>query len=483
MNQPALKFDTRQTQSATPRLQYAVRLLQLSALDYEQELHALIARNPFLEIGDAAGGAANTGTGCESHDERFEPSEPADVHEPERSTEPERDAEPGSWTQTAGLLRDGAKDAGTRATDLMAADTGLRQHLHGQAHLLPLSARDHALVFAVIESLDDDGYLRSDLAEIGEVSDLDPPVECCELSIALRLVQSFDPSGVGARTVAECLSLQAEKLDPALRRTACRIVAGEIDRLAARDVAGIARRLALPIEEVDLACAALRRLDPRPGWRFSRPDTHYISPDVIARKVHSRWVVQLNGALMPQLRLNRTCADLFLRHREPRHSELGAHLQEARWALRNVEQRFATILAVAQAILRRQYLFFEYGPLAMKPLALRDVAQEVGIHESTVCRVTNNKYIATPNGLFELKRFFSRAMPMAGGGACSATAIRGVVKEMIDAEDPRAPLSDVAIAHRLAREGLTVARRTVTKYRQGLKIAPADRRRQSSVMC
>jgi RNA polymerase sigma-54 factor len=181
---------------------------------------------------------------------------------------------------------------------------------------------------------------------------------------------------------------------------------------------------------------------------------------------------------MPRVRLNRTCADLFRRHREASHGELGAHLQEARWTLRNVEQRFSTILAVAQAILRRQRLFFEHGPLAMKPLALRDIAEEVGAHESTVCRVTNNKFMATPSGLFELKHFFSRPMPMTSGGACSATAIRSVVKELIDAEDPLTPLSDVEITQRLARQGLTVARRTVTKYRQGLKIAPADRRRR-----
>jgi RNA polymerase sigma-54 factor len=205
---------------------------------------------------------------------------------------------------------------------------------------------------------------------------------------------------------------------------------------------------------------------------------HFVTPDVVARKVRGKWVAQLNSAVVPRLRLNRAYADLFQRHREARHAELGAHLQEARWAIRNVEQRFSTILAVSQAILRRQYRFFEYGPLAMKPLALRDIADEVGVHESTVCRVTNNKYMATPAGLFELKRFFSRPMPMSSGGACSATAIRGVVKELIEAESPAHPLSDVDIASRLARQGLTVARRTVTKYRQMLKIPPVDRRRQ-----
>jgi len=290
-------------------------------------------------------------------------------------------------------------------------------------------------------------------------------------------VQSFDPPGVGARNVAECLRLQLEHVEPRLRPIACQIVAGHIERLAQRDCPAIARLLDAPLADVDAACVALRRLDPRPGWRFTHSDTRYIAPDVIARKLRGRWVAQLNTTLIPQVRLNRTCAELFRQHRDAKHSALGAHLQEARWTMRNIEQRFSTILAVAEAIVRRQHLFFEHGALAMKPLALKDIAAEVGIHPSTVCRVTNNKYMATPGGLFELKHFFSRAMPMTSGRACSATAIRGVVKELIEAEDQRAPLSDVDITQRLARQGLTVARRTVTKYRQALKIAPADRRR------
>jgi len=344
-------------------------------------------------------------------------------------------------------------------------------------NLLRLSARDHALVCFVVDSLDEDGYCRVALNELAAAAALDPAVDASEIGMALRLVQSFEPPGVGARSIGECLLLQLEKIDPGQREIARRIATDCLDRLAQRDVAGIAKLLGLAIDEVEAACVALRRLDPRPGWRFSRPDTRYVTPDVLVHKRRGEWTAHLNAELVPRLRLNRLYADLFQRHREANHGELGAHLQEARWTIRNVEQRFATILSVAQAILRRQRLFFEHGPLAMKPLALRDIAEELGIHESTVCRVTNNKYMATPGGLFELKHFFSRALPMSSGGACSATAIRSVVKELIDAEDPGAPLSDVDITQRLARQGLTVARRTVTKYRQALKIAPADRRR------
>lgn len=479
------RFDQRQIQTLTPRLQYAVRLLQLSALDYEQELHEVIEKNPFLEIDESAASpttfpeAALSPPVQATESESGAATDGAGVGDGDGDREAiwEQDREQDSWLHSPGTMRDGAKESQSSALDLMVADADLRQHLHGQANLLPLSARDHALLCAVIESLDDDGYLRQRLDDIGAVADLDPRPDACELNTALRLVQSFDPAGIGARSVAECLLLQIDRLDAHLRDVGRRIVAEQLERLAQRDIPGLARLLGRPPDEIEAACAALRRLDPRPGWRFTRSDAQYVTPDVIARKLRGKWVVQLNATLVPQLRLNRSYAELFQRHRDAGHAQLGLHLQEARWTLRNVEQRFSTILAVSKAILRRQYPFFEYGPLAMKPLALRDIAEEIGVHESTVCRVTNNKYMATPSGLFELKHFFSRPMPMASGGACSATAIRSVVKELIDAEDPHSPISDVEIARRLARQGLTVARRTVTKYRQGLKIAPAERRR------
>jgi RNA polymerase sigma-54 factor len=203
----------------------------------------------------------------------------------------------------------------------------------------------------------------------------------------------------------------------------------------------------------------------------------YVTPDVIVRKVRGQWTAVLNEAIVPKVRLNRGYAEMFKQHRNAEHAELGAHLQEARWTVRNVEQRFSTILAVAQAILKRQHRFLAYGAMAMKPLALREIAQEVGVHESTVSRVTNNKYMATPCGVYELKYFFSRGLATASGGECSPTAIRGLIQEIIAAESPAHPLSDVEIARQLTMQGLQVARRTVTKYRQLMKIEPAERRR------
>jgi RNA polymerase sigma-54 factor len=291
-------------------------------------------------------------------------------------------------------------------------------------------------------------------------------------------VQSLEPAGIGARTVSECLQLQLGAIEsPEQRALAHTIVTDHLQALAARDLTGLARQLSQPRDLVDEVCGRIRRLDPRPGWRLGASQVAYVVPDVIVRKVRGQWTVQLNPAIVPKVRLNQVYAQLFQRHRKPENAELGAHLQEARWTLRNVELRFSTILDVAEAIVRRQKNFLEYGPMAMKPLGLRQIADEVGIHESTVSRVTNNKYMATPIGVFELKHFFSRAMISANGSACSGTAIRGLIKDIIDSERPTEPLSDAEITRQLAQQGLVVARRTVTKYRQMLRIEAVDRRR------
>jgi len=332
----------------------------------------------------------------------------------------------------------------------------------------------------VIESLDDDGYLRTPLPEVGALVPLDPPAESDELAVALRRVQALEPVGVGARDVVECLVLQLPQIPgDKPRALAARILRECVQCLASRDMHAVARRLGVPLGDAESACMAIRRLDPRPGWRFGAPSVQYVTPDVIVRKVRGQWTAVLNDAVVPKVRLNRGYAELFRRHRSADNAELGAHLQEARWTVRNVEQRFSTILAVAQAILKRQHRFLAYGAMAMKPLALREIAQEVGVHESTVSRVTNNKFMATPCGVYELKYFFSRGLATASGGECSPTAIRGLIQELIAAEAPTQPLSDVEIARQLAFQGLQVARRTVTKYRQLMKIEPADRRRTS----
>jgi len=479
MASPEIRLEHRQHQALTPRLQHAVRLLQLSSLDFAQEVQAALGKNPFLEVDEPNGEAAATPDG--DGKSALPAAEAPPVDQSPAASDPnwERD----SWQQMSGgpssSTSSSSGDGDTGVMEMVAADVGLRQHLHTQVNVLPLSNRDRALVGAVIESLDDDGYLRMPLEELAALTELEPAVESAEVNTALKLVQSLDPCGVGARNVSECLLLQLSCIDDSrIRELAHHVIAEHLDRLAQHDVSGLAKALGCAPVEIEAVCERIRHLDPRPGWRFGSSDVHFVVPDVIVKKIRGVWTATLNPAVIPRVRLNRMYAELFQQHRNAKHAELAAHLQEARWTVRNVEQRFSTILTVAEAILKRQRHFLEYGPLAMKPLGLREIADEVHLHESTVSRVTNNKYMATPAGVFELKYFFSRAMTTASGGACSATAIRGVIKDMIDAENATDPLSDAEIARQLARQGLTVARRTVTKYRQMLKLPAVERRRR-----
>jgi RNA polymerase sigma-54 factor len=497
VNSLDLRTEHRQTQTLSPRLQHAVRLLQMSSLDFAAMLRDTLGKNPFLEVddGDGEGGDGAEGLGpqplaslpdeaaaapldASGADGAADLAAPAaEGADPVEAADFESDRDLWAADGGSGLRR--AEDGELSALDLMAVETSLTSHLHGQLNVMPLSERDLALARIVVESLDDDGYLRTPLEELQAIAELDPAPELQELQIALKLVQSLDPAGVGARDVAECLMLQLPAIDcPEMRGMAQAIVGQHLSALAARDVMTLARQLGEPPARVEAVCDRIRRLDPRPGWRFGSSQVPYVVPDVIVKKVRGQWSVQLNPAIVPKVRLNQVYAKLFQRHRTAANAELGAHLQEARWTLRNVEQRFSTILDVAEAIVRRQHAFLDYGAMAMKPLGLKEIAEEVGIHESTVSRVTNNKYMATPVGVLELKYFFSRAMISANGSACSGTAIRGLIKDIIESENPDSPLSDAEITRQLAQQGLVVARRTVTKYRQMLKIEAVDRRRR-----
>ncbi len=487
-----LRNDQRQTQTLSPRLQHAVRLLQMSSMDFAAMLRDTLGRNPFLETEDGGDGEGDEGLAPQAGegegeagpagqmegvaaDGVAEPDLPADA---DGAGAPDDGGDRDLWAaDSAGQRR--AEDGELSALDLMAVETSLTTHLHVQLNVLSLSERDLALARTVVESLDDDGYLRTPLAELLDVAGLDPVADPQEMQIALKRVQSLDPAGVAARSVGECLLLQLPAIAcPDMRRLAQAIISEHLPALAARDVGALARQLGESPARVEAVCDRIRRLDPRPGWRFSSSHVAYVVPDVIVKKVRGEWKVQINPAVVPKVRLNQVYANLFQRHRTAGNAELGAHLQEARWTLRNVEQRFSTILDVAEAIVKRQHNFLDYGAMAMKPLGLKEIAEEVGIHESTVSRVTNNKYMATPVGVLGLKYFFSRAMMSANGSACSGTAIRGLVKDIIEAESHDAPLSDAEITRQLAQQGLVVARRTVTKYRQMLKIDAVERRRR-----
>ncbi len=502
-----MRADHRQTQSLSPRLQHAVRLLQMSSLDFATMVRDTLGKNPFLEIeegeGDDPQGATLFGDAGATRGERLPGDGDSDARGAleHASDEQGRSDDAGGGDLATGnddadsssdrdlWLADAGAGSGTRSTDdgqisaldMIAVETALNHHLHGQLNLLPVTSRDLVLARTIVESLDDDGYLRTPLPELLELAGLDPKPTLEEMQIALRRVQSLEPLGVAARDVGECLQLQLPSIVcPALRGLALTIVREHLPALAARDISGLARRLGESQARVEEACDRIRRLDPRPGWRHGPSRVAYVVPDVVVKKLRGQWTVQLNPAIVPRVRLNSVYAQLFQRHRTAQNAELGANLQEARWTLRNVEQRFSTILEVAAAIVERQRSFLDYGAMAMKPLGLREIAEAVGIHESTVSRATNNKYMATPSGVYELKYFFSRSMVSANGSACSGTAIRGLVKDIIDAEHADSPLSDAEITRQLGEQGLVVARRTVTKYRQMLKIDAVDRRRRHS---
>lgn len=466
------RAEHRQSQAMSPRLQHAVRLLQMSSLDFSATVRDLLGRNPFLEGEDGNDG-----------DDEPAAADPGATDTTAAAAEDcatdLRDDDRDMWQADGVSSLRRAEDGELSALEMMVADVSLATHLHSQANLLNVPERALFMARAIIESLDDDGYLRTPLQELVPLVPVIPPATLEDLELALALVQSLEPAGVGARSVAECLQLQVPGIPcPNARQLASRIVGQHLALLAARDVMALAHALGQPVALVEQVCDRIRRLDPRPGWRFGASRLDYVVPDVIVRRVQNQWAVHLNPAVVPKVRLNEVYAELFKRHRSTQNTEMAGQLQEARWTLRNVEQRFSTILDVAEAIVRRQRHFFEFGPMAMKPLGLKEIAQEVGVHESTVSRVTNNKYMATPVGVFELKYFFSRAMVSASGSACSGTAIRGVVKEIIEAEQTDVPLSDAEITRQLDRQGLVVARRTVTKYRQMLRIESVDRRRR-----
>jgi RNA polymerase sigma-54 factor len=443
----------KQQLTLTPRLQQSVKLLQLSALECVQELHQAITQNPFLE-------------------------EVADATE---ATDPRADGEtaPDESSSSADLDFSGSHASADDTpdwTEWTASPSSLRDSLREQLLLLGLTERDHALTNVIVDALDDDGYLRQPLEDLAALM---PTLEPGELETALRIVQTLEPTGVAARDLAECLELQlrAVPADVPGRELAMRIVQGKLELMAARDSTRLQQALGCNEEELRIACELIRSLDPRPGSQVGTFEARAIVPDVIVRKEKKRWVVSINSAIYPRIRVNQQYAEQFRQAREGDSSLLAQHLQEARWLVRNLEQRFLTIQRVAEAVVARQRNFFEYGDLAMRPLTLREIADELGLHESTVSRATSHKYMATPRGVVAFKRFFSRQLATTSGGSCSATAIRALLREFIAAEDRRNPLSDVQLTELLADRGVKVARRTVTKYRRSMQLPAVDFRR------
>jgi RNA polymerase sigma-54 factor len=490
----------------TPQLQQSIRLLQLSTLELEQEIERYLQDNPLLdrdEEGEDGGGdspadlAAGPGLaeGADAHGSDAGGTPAADsadsaagaggaAAEPDDDAAPERDgfdfdAGDAEWSQDdapGGARAD--DDDGEYPQQASDAPT-LREHLLGQLGLTRLGERDRALVAMLIEALDESGYLAQSVEELAAWLPPELGVEAEEVAIALRHLQQFEPAGVGARTLAECLTLQLRALPPgtAHRELALLAVGSHLDLLASRDFVRLRKALGCDDAALRGVQALVARLDPRPGGAYARADTRYVVPDVVVRKARGMWVASLNPDAMPKLRINRLYADILRRNRDAAHARLASQLQEAKWLIKNVQQRFQTILRVAQAIVDRQRAYFEHGPVAMRPLVLREIADALELHESTVSRVTTGKYMLTPRGILEFKYFFGSHVSTETGGACSATAIRALIRQMVGAEDTRKPLSDSRIAEILGQQGIVVARRTIAKYRESLQILPVNLRK------
>lgn len=465
-----MEFRLRQQLAVTPQLQQALRLLQLSSLEFAEEVQQALGSNPFLEEeGDASPGKPGT-----LPDQPTESATPAD---PPESADAGETGEAGEWPISDGN-RSGGGDEENDWTTCSEAPQSLPEQLRSQLLLRPLSDRDRALTHLIIDELSDTGYLETPLEELAALVPAEYEVEPRELLAALRLVQQLEPTGIGARNLCECLLLQlaAQPAGTPGLEIARAMLEQHCDLLARRDFARLQQLLGCDETGIHTARALIRKLDPKPGHCFGTDNTRYVIPDILVDRQRGQWRCTINPAVQPHLRINQAYAELASR-RGGCETRFSGQLQEARWFLRNIEQRFTTMLRVAGAIVARQKAFFNYGDAAMKPMILKDIASELALHESTVCRVTNGKYMATPRGLFEFKHFFSRQLAMEDGGACSALAIRALMKELIAAEAPGAPLSDAQLARLLADQGLRLARRTVTKYRTLMRVPSVELRR------
>lgn len=485
---PSLQLKLSQNLALTPQLQQSIKLLQLSTVEMQQEIENYLQENPMLERDDD--GAFESFSSAQQFDApRSDAVERSDHEErEERDLRDDRehaiptapsDVDDDRWAADAGTFTGAGRDDSDEGDDqdIQGSAPSLRDHLTWQMGVTQLSERDRILVRFLIEALDDDGYLATPLGELWETLPPEYEIELEDLEIALCHIQSFDPVGIGARSPQECLALQLKVLPKSPdQQLALLIVQKHLELLAARDFAKIRRLAECTEQALKDAHALIVSLDPRPGSRFAQLEARYVTPDVIVRKLKGQWTAYINPDAYPRLRINRLYAEVLGRQRRG-NGDLMGQLQEARWLIKNVQQRFETIHRVTQAIVDRQRQFFEHGEVAMRPLVLREIAEILGLHESTVSRVTNQKYMATPRGIFELKYFFGSHVSTDTGGACAATAIRALIRQLIGAEDGKKPLSDSQLSEILGQQGIVVARRTVAKYREALNIPPVNLRK------
>ncbi|MDX1403221.1 MAG: RNA polymerase factor sigma-54 [Woeseiaceae bacterium] len=459
MLKPSLQLKLGQTLTMTPQLQQAIRLLQLPVLDLNAQIQDALEENIMLEMEDLPD-VPKTGSDTVTEIETIKAED--------------------SWQNSSmGRSRDGNWNGEGRPIAEYAdlSDQTLREHLLWQLELEDFNPREAMIGEALIDAINDDGYLTVDIADIGDAFDATADVTAEEIEDTLRKVQRLDPIGVGARSLAECLELQLEQLEsstPGLE-LAILLSRDHLDLIASQDYGELRRRLRASEADLETAIALVRSCNPKPGLAVSPAAAEYVVPDVFVRKIDDRWQVEISSSGIPRLSVNQQYAKLL--RGNGNHAALRTQLQEARWLVRSLEIRNETLMKVASCIVSRQKDFLEQGEEAMKPLVLRDVAESVGMHESTISRVTTNKYMHTPRGVFEFKYFFSSHLSTVDGKDQSSTSVRAKIRKLIGGENPAKPLSDSKIAKMLADEGINVARRTIAKYREAMKIPSSSDRK------
>ena len=488
----------------TPQLQQAIRLLQLSSLELQQEIQEALENNPLLEELEEEPPAQKTeaeerelefsaGEGTESPvaEDSFDTSTTAaesglDATAADGDEGIEEYASESEWEDSVGIATTSNErnDSGDGLPDIDARNSApltLRAHLLWQLQMSIFSEHDQSIALALIDAINEDGYLSTNLEDIQQSLSGDGEVEIDEIEAVLHQIQNFDPIGVAARSLSECLLLQLRHLaldSPHLEDARRLAQPDNLALLAARDFKTLRRTMKLPPEELQEIISVIQHLNPRPGGNIQSSASPYVVPDILVKKVRGTWRADLTSSSNPRLRVNNQYEKLISRGKDTADNKyLQERLQEARWFIKSLASRNETLLKVARAIVDRQRAFFDHGPEAMKPLVLHDIAEVVEMHESTISRVTTHKYMLTPGGIFELKYFFSSHVNTADGGTCSATAIRSLIKKLVEAEKPTKPISDSKIAEILEEQGIHVARRTVAKYREALNIPPSSQRK------
>jgi RNA polymerase sigma-54 factor len=466
--------------SLTPQLQQSLKLLQMSTLDLQQEIQQALESNMMLEIEEDS----HEPLFDQSFDKRIENSD-SQTSEGSQTDIPDDLPVDSSWED---IYENALVAAGNAAESFdfepqNAKSSTLLDHLLWQLEFSHLSERDNAIAVTLIDSIDEDGYLRGSLDDIfqslqNQLEDLDFD----EVMAVLHRIQSFDPAGVGAANLGDCLRLQLQQLsdNTPYKTEALSVVTQHLDMLASHNQEKLMRELQLTEQQLTQVILLIRTLDPKPGAKIQASDCEYIVPDVYVIKQNGHWQVSLNRDVAPRLRVNPFYSALIKRaDNSADNTSMKNHLQEAKWFIKSLHNRNDTLLRVALSIVEKQTGFLEHGSVAMRPMILKDIAEELGLHESTISRVTTQKYMHTPNGIVEFKYFFSSHVSTESGGECSSTAIRAFIKQLISTENLAKPLSDDKIAALLKEKGINVARRTVAKYREAMSISPSSQRKRT----